>query len=159
MVEWIEGDDIFAVEANAYVITVNCIGVMGAGVAKAFKEREPELYLRYKKDCKDGKIQIGKGLVYMKEPRLYYVMFPTKDNWRNDSTYSGVMAGLNWFIQDHLHPDAHIVFPPLGCGHGGLKFNMVSLLMNEAFKNMRNRITVVHPWHSSPHPDVIIDPN
>ncbi len=159
MVEWIEGENIFDVEAEAYVITVNCIGVMGAGVAKAFKEREPELYQRYKQDCKDGKILIGQGQVYMKHARLYYVMFPTKDNWRNPSSYGGVVASLNWLVQDHLHPDAHIVFPPVGCGHGGLKFSVVSLLMHEAFQQMHNRITVVHPWHSPPHPDVFLDPN
>lgn len=158
MIEWVEGDDIFAIEANVYVITVNCVGVMGTGVAEAFRDRERALYRQYRKDCKDGVIRIGRGVVYDKEPRLQYVMFPTKQNWRNKSRYDYIEQGLDWFFGEgiaDIHPDAHIVMSPLGCGNGGLSFEMVSLMIAQAMEGNYHRLTVVYPWYQKPHHSLV----
>lgn len=35
--------------------TVNCVGVMGAGIAKQFKDRYPRMFKQYKLDCSNGR--------------------------------------------------------------------------------------------------------
>ena len=58
MIEYMEGD-MFATEADIRVNTVNCVGAMGAGVALAFKRRNPEMFKQYQADCKVGKVRPG----------------------------------------------------------------------------------------------------
>ena len=81
MAEFIIGKDIFKEPGDLYVITVNTVGVMGAGVAKAFAELHPDLFLRYKHDCKMKSITIGHPAIYEATDGKRYMMFPTNENW------------------------------------------------------------------------------
>ena len=119
-----EGTDIFETSAKTITITVNCVGVMGKGIAKTAREQSPELFARYKKWCEAGEIRPG-------VPRLTmngrYLLFPTKDHWRQPSQYAWIKEGLQR-IRKNIHHLESIAIPPLGCGNGGLEWREVKLL-------------------------------
>ena len=58
MLEIIKGN-VFTTECKVIVNTVNCVGVMGAGIALECRLRYPNMYTRYTELCKEGKIQTG----------------------------------------------------------------------------------------------------
>lgn len=150
MAEFIIGKDIFREAGDLYLITVNTIGVMGAGLAKSFKEHYPDLFERYKHDCKMKVITTGHPVIYQATDGKNFMMFPTKENWRSPATYGYVADGLQWMIQnvgeeDGIDPKWKIVVPPLGCANGGLSFDIVQEMIEETSKQMPNPIVVVYP--------------
>jgi O-acetyl-ADP-ribose deacetylase (regulator of RNase III) len=46
--------DIFLSKAQVLICPVNCVGAMGAGLAKQFKEKSKQLYLDYQELCRQG---------------------------------------------------------------------------------------------------------
>lgn len=111
--------------AEAIVNTVNCEGYMGKGIAYQFKLKFPENNKEYVKQCKNGSFKIGYILEFKESDKLI-INFPTKDKWRNKSEYSYIQEGLNNLIQKLPNLCVHsVAFPPLGCGNGGLEWEMV----------------------------------
>ncbi|AEH03532.1 hypothetical protein AVT69_gp107 [Pseudomonas phage PhiPA3] len=158
MAEFIIGKDIFQEPGDLYVITVNTVGVMGAGVAKAFRERHPDLFQRYKHDCKMKIIQIGHPVIYKGDDNKHYMMFPTKERWQDPSLPSYISAGLQWMVDnidenaddDFIDSKWKIVMPPLGCGHGKLHFPDVRAMIEEFSQHIPNQLVVVYPpWMES----------
>ena len=97
MIETIKKGDILKADAEALVNTVNCVGVMGRGIALQFKKKFPENFDAYKKVCDSNELKLGRVFVFdmgqMFNPR-YIVNFPTKDHWRSKSKIEAVKAGL-----------------------------------------------------------------
>lgn len=128
MIEFIKGN-LLEAEAEALVNTVNTVGVMGKGIALQFRETFPENYKFYQKACKQSQVQIGKMLVFdngqFVSPR-YIINFPTKTHWREKSKLEDIQAGLA-DLQKVIHDYGiqSIAVPPLGCGNGGLDWNLV----------------------------------
>jgi hypothetical protein len=151
MAKFIVGTDIFREPGDLYLVTVNTVGVMGAGVAKAFAQAHEELYLRYKHDCKLKIITIGHPAIYQGDDGKKYMMFPTKENWKNPSEYRYIAAGLDWMIENigeeegMIDPKWRIIVPPLGCGNGGLDFDIVSEMISDAAKEIPNEMVVIYP--------------
>jgi hypothetical protein len=150
MADFIIGKDIFKEPGDLYVVTVNTQGVMGAGVAKAFAERHPDLMAKYKHDCKYRIITIGNCALYKGDDGKHYLMFPTKEQWRNNSTYDYVAAGLHWMAtnigeEGGIDPKWKIVMPPLGCGNGKLSFDIVQEMIEEMSKHIPNQVVCVYP--------------
>ncbi|MEP7457513.1 macro domain-containing protein [Phyllobacterium sp. SB3] len=130
--------DMFAERADAIVNTVNCVGVMGKGVALEFKNRWPGNYEKYKNLCASKSLRPGMVFVYNNDSILrrdewrFLVNFPTKDHWRQKSKLSYIEDGLDDFvIQIKQLPINSVVLPPLGCGNGGLDWNMVKPILIE----------------------------
>lgn len=156
MANFIIGKDIFKEPGDLYVITVNTVGVMGTGVAEDFAVRFPELHQKYKHDCKMRIITIGNCALYEGDDGKRYLMLPTKEKWRDNSTYDYVAAGLQWLINNvtedegGIDPKWKIVMPPLGCGNGKLSFDIVSEMIEEASKEIPNEVVCVYPpWMSN----------
>lgn len=150
MTAFIQGEDIFAVPGDLYLITVNTIGVMGTGLAESFAKRFPDLRKQYRKDCNRGLIQVGRPVIYPGPDNKHYMMFPTKMNWRDPSQYPWIQVGLEWMIEavgEEIDPKWHIVIPPLGCANGKLSFGAVAPMISEAAQRMPNDVTVVYPWY------------
>lgn len=146
---YISPKNIFKVDGDVFFIPVNTVGVMGAGIAKEFKERFPELYLRYKKDCKTNALSVKNPLIYQGTNDKYYVMFPTKDNWKNASQPCWIAEGLENFIDfigNEISAKHILVIPPLGCGHGKLNFNTVKEIIENFAKEIKNPIIVIEPF-------------
>ena len=115
-------EDMFAVGANVLVNPVNCVGVMGAGLAKEFKERYPKNYRRYHLACKEGQVNIGKCYTTVNNMpgNLVIINLPTKTHWSSLSLLEWVEAGLRDML-DHVGPGDVVAIPGLGCGLGGLE--------------------------------------
>ncbi|MCM2458840.1 macro domain-containing protein [Rhizobium sp. CG4] len=115
--------------AQTLVNTVNCVGVMGKGLAKEFKDREPEMFKSYKRICDQKLLRPGKLWLY-KGTTNWILNFPTKDHWRNPSKIEWIEQGLQKFVVGHAELGIREVsFPRLGCGNGGLNWDDVRPLM------------------------------
>ncbi len=115
--------------AQTLVNTVNCVGVMGKGLAQAFKDREPAMFTAYKNVCEQGLLEPGK-LWLWRGADSWTLNFPTKKHWRNPSRLDWVEAGLKKFVSAYeAQGIKEISFPRLGCGNGGLDWEDVRPLM------------------------------
>lgn len=115
--------------AQTLVNTVNCVGVMGKGIALAFKEREPQMFAAYKKICDQKLLEPGKLWLWRGNDHLT-LNFPTKIHWRNPSKLEWIEAGLRKFVETYKSLGlTEVSFPRLGCGNGNLDWNDVRPLM------------------------------
>lgn len=141
MIERTRGDIVRA-DAEALVNTVNCVGIMGRGIALQFRKAFPENYEAYKALC-DRK-QITTGNVFVHElGRLtnpYYIInFPTKRHWRGKSRIEDIEAGLVPLVDEvRKRGIRSIAVPPLGCGLGGLDWSDVRPRIERAFRELPN---------------------
>jgi O-acetyl-ADP-ribose deacetylase (regulator of RNase III) len=120
---------IFESPAQTLVNTVNCVGVMGKGLAHAFKEREPGMFQAYKRICEQKTLEPGK-LWLWRGKRNWVLNFPTKVHWRNSSKIEWIEQGLAKFVSAYAEQGiAEISFPQLGCGNGNLDWDEVRPLM------------------------------
>lgn len=129
LIEYVSGD-FFEYDADIRINTVNCVGVMGAGVALEFKNRYPEMFKEYVKVCKEGRIEPGKPYVWEEFDlfsRCTIVNLPTKIHWKNPSEYEYIEKDLLW-LKEYLrekNEETVVTLPALGCGHGGLDWDIV----------------------------------
>lgn len=130
MIELVKGNLLDA-NAEAYVNTVNCVGVMGKGIALQFKERFPDNFKMYRQVCARKELRPGMMLVYDggfkydQRPR-YIINFPTKDHWRSRSRIAWIDTGLVALVKEvEGRGIKSIAIPALGCNNGGLEWNEV----------------------------------
>jgi O-acetyl-ADP-ribose deacetylase (regulator of RNase III) len=127
-------------KAEALVNTVNCVGVMGKGIALQFKQAYPENFRHYEKACKASEVQPGQMFTVatgsLLNPR-YIINFPTKRHWRNNSKIEDIKSGLVALVQQVQRLDiTSIAMPALGCGNGGLNWANVKPLIESAFAQL-----------------------
>ena len=154
MLQFVEGD-FFDYEADIRVNTVNCVGVMGAGVALLFKNKYPKMFDNYVKECSQGRVKIGKPHVWQasqmfNEKIPIIINFPTKYHWKKPSEYEYVDKGLIWlkqYLQDK--GSVTITVPALGCGHGGLDWNIVKEMITNKLDGLEAKILVFAPSSST----------
>ena len=148
MVEFTNGD-IFKAGTDARVNTVNCVGVMGAGVALAFKNRYPEMFKDYQNACRDGRVRPGTIHVWRSQTGDWVINFPTKRDWRDNSRYEDIQSGLA-ALRDYLREQGNITvaLPALGCGHGGLDWSRVAPMIAEKLGDLEARVLVFEPADS-----------
>jgi uncharacterized protein YwgA/O-acetyl-ADP-ribose deacetylase (regulator of RNase III) len=117
--------DLLASKAQTLVNTVNCVGVMGKGVALAFKRRYPDMFEDYVRRCRRSEVQLGRPYLYRAGDHLI-VNFPTKKHWRAVSRLEDIVAGLE-YLESHYREwgIASLAVPPLGCGNGQLEWEVV----------------------------------
>jgi O-acetyl-ADP-ribose deacetylase (regulator of RNase III) len=122
--------------AQTLVNTVNCVGVMGKGLAHAFKEREPRMFDAYKAICDRKALSPGK-LWLWRGANNWVLNFPTKMHWRNPSRLDWIEAGLEKFVAAHKDQGiTEVSFPLLGCGNGGLDWDQVRPIMEHYLKSV-----------------------
>lgn len=109
---------------------------MGKGIAKAFRERYPEMFQEYKKLCTNKELNIG-DLWLWKGKDQWVLNFPTKKHWRNPSKVEYIEIGLKSFVQQYEKLGIReISFPRLGCGNGGLDWKIVQSMMRQYLANL-----------------------
>ena len=136
VIEFRQGD-ILKAEVQALVNTVNCVGVMGKGLALQFKKAWPDNFTEYKAICEQKELQPGTMFIHdtgrLINPR-YIINFPTKRHWRDRSRIEDITAGLKALIEDVKRLEiTSIAIPPLGCGLGGLSWKVVRPMVEAAF--------------------------
>lgn len=154
MIEFTQGNLLDA-EADALVNTVNCVGVMGKGLALQFKQAFPENFHAYERACRAGEVKPGHMLT-VPTGKLTgskcIVNFPTKRHWRSDSRIEDIEAGLAALVQEIQRLGIKsIAVPPLGCGNGGLPWEDVRPRIEAALGQLPGvRVLLYGPGTSTP---------
>lgn len=137
MIENAQGN-LLEADAEALVNTVNCVGVMGKGVALQFKQAFPENFEAYQRVCRRKELKPGGMFIFETRTMIgpkYIINFPTKRHWKGKSRIEDIDAGLDVLIEDVARLGIKsIAIPPLGCGLGGLDWNQVRPRIEKAFK-------------------------
>lgn len=139
MIHYTTGD-ILQTEAEALVNTVNCVGIMGRGIALQFKQVFPANFKAYAAACKHGEVQPGRMFVFdtgTLTPPRYVINFPTKRHWRGKSRIEDIENGLVALVNEvRARGIRSIAIPPLGSGLGGLDWGQVRPLIVRAFAEL-----------------------
>ena len=148
MIHFIQGD-LFASGCEALVNPVNCVGVMGKGLALQFKRRFPANFVAYREACARRSVRPGRCFVFdagAGRPR-FVVNFPTKRHWREPSRLEDIAAGLDDLAAVlRRHAIGSVAIPPLGCGLGGLPWPRVrSLLLDRLARSERVSVVIHEP--------------
>lgn len=142
--------DIFTSKMQTIVNTVNCVGVMGKGIALKFKEHFPDMFKEYRNMCKIHEIKPGIPYIYKNLFGDSVLNFPTKDHWRSPSKVSDIINGLDIFIRKYKEWGIKsIAFPPLGCGNGGLEWNLIGKIMYQKLLSLDIPIELYAPFGTS----------
>ena len=158
MIEYKVGD-VLSEKTEALVNTVNCVGVMGRGVALQFKKAFPDNFKAYAKACKMGEVEPGQMFVYETErldyPR-YIINFPTKRHWRGKSRMADIESGLTALANEIRDRGIQsIALPPLGSGLGGLDWAAVRSRIETALGELSADVRVV-VFETSGPPDASV---
>jgi O-acetyl-ADP-ribose deacetylase (regulator of RNase III) len=155
MLEFVAGN-LLEADAEALVNTVNCVGVMGKGIALQFKQAFPENMRVYERACRRKEVQPGRMLVVptgrVVNPR-FIINFPTKKHWKGKSKIEFIATGLAALVQEIADRQIQsVAIPPLGCGNGGLEWPDVLPLIKSSFADSNARVLVFGP-SSAPAPE------
>ena len=153
MIELKKGD-ILQADAEALVNTVNCVGVMGRGIALQFRKAYPRNFRAYKAACDRKQMKPGELLVTelgrLQNPKII-INFATKRHWREKSRIEYVDAGLAALVEEVRRRGIRsIAIPPLGCGLGGLDWNAVRPRILEAFRQLPDVSVLVYEPAGAP---------
>lgn len=153
--------DLLKTKAEALVNTVNCVGVMGKGVALQFKKAYPANFKAYATACKNGEVRPGRMFVFdtgeMMEAR-WIINFPTKRHWKGRSRLEDVDSGLESLVDIvKALKIKSIAIPPLGCGNGGLDWHVVRSRIEQAFSKMPDVEVKLFEPVGAPKPEEMTD--
>jgi O-acetyl-ADP-ribose deacetylase (regulator of RNase III) len=156
MIEHVTGN-LLEADAEAFVNTVNTVGVMGKGIALQFRQAFPENYTVYRAACERGEVQPGRMLVVptgqMGNPH-YIINFPTKRHWKGKSRMEDIEAGLPALVAAVQEYGMHsVAVPPLGCGNGGLDWNAVRPKIEAAFAPLSDVRVLLYAPAGAPDAD------
>ncbi|WP_270640610.1 type II toxin-antitoxin system antitoxin DNA ADP-ribosyl glycohydrolase DarG [Longibaculum muris] len=142
--------NIFESKMDVLVNTVNCVGVMGKGIASDFKKKYPAMFDEYKKLCDQHSLKTGTLYPYLENNKVKLVNFPTKQHWRSPSKLEYITEGLEWFVKHYAELNIKsIAFPPLGCGNGGLSWDQIGPIMYQYLKDLPIEIEIYAPFNTS----------
>lgn len=148
MIEYKNGD-ILREDVEAIVNTVNCVGIMGRGLALQFKNKFPQNFKEYQLACTNKEVQLGKMFVHQTGQLInpkYIINFPTKGHWKQNSKIEDISNGLDDLITIiEKYSIKSIAIPPLGSGLGGLDWNQVKKLIEEKLKNINCTVILFEP--------------
>lgn len=154
MLTYIKGGNILQENTEAIVNPVNCVGIMGKGLALEFKKRYPKNFIAYKEAAKDRQIRLGRVFVCDnwvfdgeegKNPR-YIINFPTKYHWSDKSSLNHISDGI-WDLMHVVHQYRinSISIPALGCGLGGLDWQDVKDIFDNQLDVLDADVRIFEP--------------
>lgn len=146
--------DILQADVEALVNTVNCVGIMGRGIALQFKNDFPENFKAYEAACARKEVQPGRMFVFetgtFTNPK-YIINFPTKRHWRGKSRIEDIESGLKALVEEiRAHGIRSIAVPPLGSGLGGLNWSDVRPRIIEALRGLNDLDVILFEPNSTP---------
>jgi hypothetical protein len=143
----VEGDMFFS-RMHTLTVSVNCVGIMGKGLASRAKYQFPDVYVFYQDLCRKRRLQMGKPCLYKRESSFdyqladepstlsngnletWFLLFPTKRHWRENADIDGIEKGLQWLRDNYKEQGiTSLAIPALGCGLGRLEWHDVGPLM------------------------------
>ena len=153
MIEYKTGD-LFTEDVEALVNSVNCVGVMGRGIALQFKKAFPENFRAYENACKREEVKPGRMFVFetgeLANPR-YIINFPTKRHWRGKSRIEDIESGLDALVGEIRKRNIRsIAIPSLGSNLGGLVWTNVRSRIAERLQELVDVTVIVFEAGSAP---------
>ncbi|MEU9504818.1 macro domain-containing protein [Micromonospora sp. NPDC048170] len=147
--------DLLDADVEALVNPVNTVGVMGKGLALAFKQAHPANFTAYRAACAAGTVHLGRMFVYDSGApgrHRYVINFPTKGHWRSQSRRADIESGLLDLVRvlrdNHI---ASVAVPALGCGNGGLDWAEVRPLIEATLADLPGVRVSLHPPEERRH--------
>src|SRR5271166_218967 len=153
MIEFTTGD-ILRVDAEALVNTVNCVGIMGRGIALQFKNAFPANFKAYEAACARKEVRPGKMFVFetrtLTNPK-FIINFPTKRHWKGKSRMEDIDSGLNALAEEIRYRGIRsIAIPPLGSGLGGLNWADVRPRIEAALRGLNDLRVIIFEPNAAP---------
>lgn len=149
-IEYVYGD-IFESKAEALVNPVNCVGIMGKGLALQFKQKFPKMFNEYKAACDSRWYKPGNVFIYTlpgSVPPRYIFCAATKNHWRDQSSLDIIETCVaNIFAQIVKYKIPSIAVPALGCGEGRMNWNVVQDVLHRGFGSLSDTQVLVYPPH------------
>ncbi len=153
MVKVLTGD-IFESTAQTLVNTVNCVGVMGQGIALEFRKRFPDMYEDYVLRCNARQVKLGEPYLYPRTAVPWILNFPTKDHWRSVSRLEDIIRGVKYLEQHYRRWGiTSLAVPPLGCGAGQLEWRVVGSTLYRHLNRFDIRVELYAPY-GTPHEEL-----
>ena len=142
--------NMFDSKAKTLVNTINCVGIMGKGIALEFKKRFPDMMKDYKTRCATKSVKPGVPYLFEDLVNTSILNFPTKNHWRSPSKLEDIIRGIDIFTKKYKDWGiTSIAFPPLGCGNGGLDWKIVGSLMYQKLAPLDIEIEIYAPFGTS----------
>jgi len=137
-------------DADVLICTTNCVGVMGKGIAKDFKNKYPKQVKEYVEDCNDGSLLPGDCRFYPLEQifghQRYWGAICTKNHWKKPSQYEWILNGCDMLaFNASFYNMQSVAIPPLGCGNGGLDWRIVYPIIKDVFRHSYLDVRVYIP--------------
>ncbi len=149
--------NLFESKAQTIVNTVNCVGVMGKGVALEFKRRFPEMFEDYGRRCERHEVKLGRPYLFKTLIPPWILNFPTKDHWRSVANLGAIVEGLKYLLQHYkVWEITSLAVPPLGCGQGQLEWRVVGPTLYRYLGKMEIPVELYAPY-GTPHEELRLD--
>jgi O-acetyl-ADP-ribose deacetylase (regulator of RNase III)/uncharacterized protein YwgA len=149
--------DLFDSKAQTLVNTVNCVGVMGKGVALEFKKRLPEMFEDYEQRCRRREVKLGRPYLFKRLVPPWILNFPTKDHWRSVANLNAIVEGLRHLLQHYKEWEiTSLAVPPLGCGQGQLEWRVVGPTLYRYLSKMDIPVELYAPY-GTPHEELRLE--
>jgi O-acetyl-ADP-ribose deacetylase (regulator of RNase III)/uncharacterized protein YwgA len=146
--------DILKSKAQTLVNTVNCVGIMGKGIALEFKEQFPDMFDDYVARCNRNEVRLGKPYLYKRLTTPWILNFPTKGHWRSVSRIEDIVKGLKYLLLHYKEWGiTSLAVPPLGCGQGQLEWKIVGPTLYR-FLNQLDILVELYAPHGTPHEEL-----
>jgi O-acetyl-ADP-ribose deacetylase (regulator of RNase III) len=170
---WVDGDMFFS-QMQTLTISVNTVGVMGKGLASRAKYQFPDMYVVYQDVCKSKLLKMGKPHLYKREASLdedladeplslpnlnankWFLLFPTKDHWKQDSDADGIEKGLQWVVDNYKTEGIQsLAMPALGCGLGKLDWKDIGPMMSQYLSKLDIQVAIYLPQEQKISPEYL----
>ncbi len=139
--------NLFDSNAQTLVNTVNCVGIMGKGIALEFKNRFPDMFADYAARCHRHEVRLGRPYLYKTLMLPWILNFPTKDHWRSVARLESITEGLEYLLQHYKDWGiTSLAVPPLGCGEGQLEWQIVGPTLYRYLKRMEIPVVLFAPY-------------
>jgi O-acetyl-ADP-ribose deacetylase (regulator of RNase III)/uncharacterized protein YwgA len=149
--------DLFDSKAQTIVNTVNCVGVMGKGVALEFKKRFPEMFEDYEQRCRRREVKLGRPYLFKRLVPPWILNFPTKDHWRSVANLDAIVEGLRHLLQHYKEWEiTSLAVPPLGCGQGQLEWRVVGPTLYRYLSKLDIPVELYAPY-GTPHEELRLE--
>lgn len=139
-----------AYHVQAFAHGCNCQGSMGAGIAKSFRERYPEMYAQYCALCKSvpRQFNLGDAWYWHEEGKPGVFNLGTQeDYWRSRATYEAIEQALKQMRQQADEKDIDsIALPRIGAGYGGLSWKKVRAVIKQVFADWPGKLVVYEEY-------------
>jgi len=149
--------DILKSKTQTLVNTVNCVGIMGKGIALEFKEQFPDMFNDYVARCNRNEVRLGKPYLYKRLTPPWILNFPTKGHWRSVSRIEDIVKGLKHLFQHYKEWGiTSLAVPPLGCGQGQLEWKIVGPTLYRYLNQLDIPVELYAPY-GTPHEELNIE--